>query len=57
MVIKKCPNDSKYIFEHTAENENLENTKWLLENDFSYFEETLEYAGKKGNLENIKWLL
>ena len=29
---------------------------WLLENNFSYDENTFAYAAMNGNLENMKWL-
>jgi hypothetical protein len=42
---------------YAAENGNLENMKWLLENKFPYDEYVFQRAAENGNLENMKWLL
>ncbi len=41
---------------YAAENGNLENMKWLKENECPWDEWTFSYASKHGNLENMKWL-
>ena len=38
-------------------NVNLNNMKWLLENNFGHDSYTFVYAVLNGNLDNMKWLL
>jgi len=54
--LRRTPYDG-WVFSNAAENGNLENMKWLLENKFPYNIWTFAYAAKNGNIENIKWLL
>jgi hypothetical protein len=54
--LRRTPYD-EWLFVYAASNGNLENMKWLLENNFPYNEMTFSYAALNGNLENMKWLL
>ena len=38
-------------------NGNLENMKWMLQNDFPKDEYIFEYAAINGNLDNMNWML
>jgi hypothetical protein len=40
-----------------ARNGNLDNMKWLLENNFEHDSKTFANAAENGNLDNMKWLL
>jgi hypothetical protein len=51
----KKTTESKTMF-IAAENGNIDNMKWLLDNGFILNEYTFILAAKNGNLENIKWL-
>lgn len=50
-------NKTKYNnTKEAALNGNLENIKWLRENDYPWNAETFHYAEKHGNSDNIAWL-
>ena len=46
----------KKTFKYATLNGNLENMKWLYENNCPWEEKTFSCATLNGNLENIKWL-